>query len=194
MSTRGLWGFKFHDEKKLTYNHSDSYPSGLGLKLKHQLSNYTIDRMKGRFDKIALVQPDAKPLPEIIEKLILYKYYVPSKFRKDELSEWYFLLRAWQGSMKPYLQYAMPIMVDGLPYIESTEYIYVIDLDDEAFIEAKSGLSVPLNNLTRDGNIISDNAFLRKMGESEDEEEQEDEDFEMPIDEVMSRLGIRTFI
>ena len=90
--------------------------------------------------------------------------------------------------MEPYLQYALPIMVDGLPDIDIAEYIYVIDLDDEVFIETRSSLSIPLNNLTYDGNIISDNAFLWKMGEKEGE------DFEMPIDEVMSRLGIRKLI
>ncbi|HSR79104.1 MAG TPA: hypothetical protein VLN57_21200 [Xanthobacteraceae bacterium] len=30
MSTRGVFGFRIDGQEKLTYNHSDSYPSGLG--------------------------------------------------------------------------------------------------------------------------------------------------------------------
>lgn len=33
MSTRGIYGWRKNNENKITYNHSDSYPTWLGEKI-----------------------------------------------------------------------------------------------------------------------------------------------------------------
>jgi hypothetical protein len=57
MGTRGTWGFVLDDREKLTYNHFDSYPDGLGADLLNWLRDslfcewaYVIDLDNQRFE------------------------------------------------------------------------------------------------------------------------------------------------
>ena len=70
MSTRGIWGFKLNNEYKVTYNHCDSYPSYLGVILKNQLTNYSIEQLRKIFERIILVE-DTDIIPKDIAKEII---------------------------------------------------------------------------------------------------------------------------
>ena len=39
MSTRGFWGFKYNNEYKMMYNHSDSYVEWLGIHLVREIKD-----------------------------------------------------------------------------------------------------------------------------------------------------------
>lgn len=133
MGTRGMWGYIVGEEEKLTYNHFDSYPSGLGNEiLKHARS----------FSKIALavnsepfqqavnllvVDADSTPTKEQIEHLAKY---ANTDVSTRDLEEWYVLLRETQGD--PVAQLDAGVMIDGADFSQDSlfcEWAYVIDLD-----------------------------------------------------------------
>lgn len=134
MRTRGLWGFKYNNEAKYTYNHYDSYVSGLGFNLKEELRNYTLGEMRDRFDKIILVNDTSRVPPNIMHELAKKGYVHFDEKDLNRGMEWYFALRDWQGKLRPYMEYDMPYMTDGSFYdIWDIEYIYKIDLDNATF-------------------------------------------------------------
>lgn len=61
MSTRGLYGFYKNGVNKLTYNHSDSCPSGLGNNILSFLKNMDINELNNIFDNIQLVDESDYP-------------------------------------------------------------------------------------------------------------------------------------
>jgi hypothetical protein len=63
MSTRGLWGFVIDGEEKLTYNHSDSYPDGLGSKLLGWLQEADLDDVRQQARELMMVSDSAPPTP-----------------------------------------------------------------------------------------------------------------------------------
>lgn len=136
MSTRGFLGFKYRDEYKIAYNHYDSYPSHLGVNIKNELKLYTIEQMEEKFDKIMPVNDNLCPSREIIEKLYDKGYVIRDFYEKEEKNvTWYTLLRDWQGTIKPYIEYDYPYMCDGKQYGgDWIEYSYIIDLDYESFV------------------------------------------------------------
>lgn len=59
MSTRGLWGFIHQGEYTANYNHSDSYPDGLGLEFwsackEEEFDDYSIEEESIEFIKDSL--------------------------------------------------------------------------------------------------------------------------------------------
>ena len=57
MSTRGFVGYKLNGKIKGWYNHSDSYPDGLGLTLLEQVyCKYSWDEIKAFFKRLKLVK------------------------------------------------------------------------------------------------------------------------------------------
>jgi hypothetical protein len=63
MGTRGLFGVRIDDTDKLTYNHFDSYPTGLGKGLADQLKPFVsskegIEWLKDRARKLRLVNEE----------------------------------------------------------------------------------------------------------------------------------------
>lgn len=141
MSTRGIYGFKYQGTYKVNYNHWDSYPSGLGVSLLHELQYYTdINKMKERFERIILIHADDDENidPKIVETLSRYGYIDIHKLHEEYGNrywhEWFVLLSEWQGSIKPYMEYDFPYMLDGTEYdMDMIEYFYIIDLDEETF-------------------------------------------------------------
>lgn len=136
MSTRGIWGFKFNNEYKTTYNHCDSYPSYLGVNLKNQLTNYTIDQLKEIFERIILVN-DTDIIPKDIAKEIIDGGFANERGLNNKHytnTDYYSFLREWQGEIEPYLKCSHPYMCDGNNYDSFIDYSYIIDLDEELFI------------------------------------------------------------
>jgi len=136
MSTRGAVLIAQKGKIKGFYNHSDSYPGGLGEHIIKALKN--IEKSKGGWEqfkenclKVKLVREDAKPSKELQER---YVGYSDTGVSTGTLEEWYCLLRNLQG-----VQYLKEIhkgkvehMVDSSSFPKDSlfcEYAYVIDLD-----------------------------------------------------------------
>src|SRR5688572_19111481 len=91
MGTRGFITFVIDGEEKTAYNHWDSYPAGLGVKMldwayAESAKASTIDQIRN----LRVVAPDSTPTDEDIAAL--------SKFHNSNVStgqteEWYSLLR-----------------------------------------------------------------------------------------------------
>jgi hypothetical protein len=133
MSTRGLIGFRLNGQDKLTYNHFDSYPA-------HMLVKILTDMRE-------LIAPDGLPeLRRRVEEILMVgnEDDIPSaeelEFFRDFLDEsvgdtsngltWYNLLRRAQGNLLAYL--SAGVMIDSAYFIEDSlfcEWAYIINLD-----------------------------------------------------------------
>lgn len=137
MSTRGIWGFKLNNEYKVTYNHCDSYPSYLGIILKNQLTNYSIEQLKEIFERIILVE-DTDIIPKDIAKEIIDEGFANERGLNNKYYtniDYYSFLRNWQGRIEPYYKCSHPYMCNGDNYNKiDINYSYIIDLNNEQFV------------------------------------------------------------
>jgi len=114
MGTRGLVGWKIDDKEHGMYNHWDSYPSGLGRDVINILKHLDLDQFKNNAKKVIFVNEEAKA-PEELQ--IKYQKFSNLSVGKQDLSNWYCLLREIQGS-------------DVLKVIESGEVEHIFDCND----------------------------------------------------------------
>lgn len=133
MGTRGAWGFIVDGVEKLTYNHCDSYPDGLGADVLRFLRNAqdTLDQVRKMASDLRVVDPTSTPTAEDIERL---KGNANINIGTRRLDDWYVLLRETQGD--PLATLAAGVIEDGHEFpLDSLfcEFAYVIDLDAERF-------------------------------------------------------------
>lgn len=64
MTTRGCFGFHRDGVDKLTYNHSDSYPEGLGADIVEFVRQTSVEEMNQIFDRIQMVDEDKMATPD----------------------------------------------------------------------------------------------------------------------------------
>lgn len=140
MSTRGLWGFTYEGTTKVTYNHYDSYPDGLGSDLVKALNKF-LDGTNSSNPRVflqslvkdqQLVNEETPPTAEQVEQLLGYANLNVST---QSPQEWYVLLRETQGDLAATL--ACGYMVDGFEFGHDAlfcEWGYVIDLDADEFV------------------------------------------------------------
>lgn len=129
MGTRGAYGFIKNGQHKVSYNHFDSYPDGLGNDILNYLDRYTIKQINNHFDAIELVNEDSQPTKEQIEKCAGTSDFSVSNRSKQD---WYCLLKGAQGNLAAharvgYMVDAYNFLLDGL----FCEYAYIINLDDK---------------------------------------------------------------
>lgn len=137
MSTRGLYGFRKNGVDKCTYNHSDSYPSGLGYNVVKFCKSNSVEDLKKFFDDIELVLEDSTPTEHQIRECQIAGY-VNLSVSSQSNNDWYCLLRNLQGNFKQYQKCidegSKVYMTDGIDFIQDSlfcEYAYIINLDDE---------------------------------------------------------------
>jgi len=132
MGTRGSVGFIINKEPKLTYNHFDSYPSGLGELvinyIKRINKNGNWEEIKQKVASLIKVNELDKPSDEMFEK---YKQYSQQVSNGPE-NDWYALLRDLQGI--EWLEELDNIehMIFNNDFIKDSlfcEYAYIINLD-----------------------------------------------------------------
>lgn len=136
MGTRGAYGFYKNGVTKVTYNHFDSYPSGLGKEVLKFIKETSIEKMNEIFDSIILVDEDEAPtseqVKEVTEVLKLgEEFYDTSKRQID----WYSLLRPVQGDLTAYAK-GLRYMIDNAEFLKNSlfcEWAYIINLDDNTF-------------------------------------------------------------
>jgi len=128
MGTRGLWGFHYKKKDKLTYNHYDSYPTGLGQIIKEFISSHSIKELEKMATKIKLVEGDSVPTPTQIKEC---KKFANLSVGSQNIADWYCLLRETQGIPNAYVT-KLQYMIDGKYFIKDSlfcEYAYIINLD-----------------------------------------------------------------
>jgi len=135
MGTRGLMGFRIDGKDKVTYNHFDSYPDGLGESVvqdvKTLLQVLTMDELKDKARKIKLVDEDSVPTPEDFLKLDLTTRLLVQKNGGLDKS-WCSLLHGLQGELLKTLEAG--VMIDSIGFINDSlfcEWAYIVNLDEE---------------------------------------------------------------
>jgi hypothetical protein len=134
MGTRGLMGVRVNGTDKLTYNHLDSYPEGLGADvikdIKEVYSNKGIYKIfKEKAIKLELVNGDERPTPEQKAELIKHADLVVSGRSSDD---WYCLIHGLQGKLADTI--ASGYMIDYHEFINDSlfcEYAYIANLDED---------------------------------------------------------------
>jgi hypothetical protein len=129
MSTKGAWGFIRNGKEKITYNHSDSYPSGLGVTILEFVAETPIERMIEVADEIILVSNEKRPTPEQIEQC---RKWLDEGVSERRPEDWYCLLRGSQGEPKAYLEDGLRYMIDNHTFLEDSlfcEWAYLINPD-----------------------------------------------------------------
>lgn len=137
MGTRGLYGIRKDGVDKLTYNHFDSYPSGLGNEIVGFIQNTSDEGLNKFFDLIRLVDGESKPKYEDIDACI--KTGIANLDVSDRsVGDWYCLTRELQGDFKKYKELINTTqtiyMLDEHEFIKDSlfcEYAYIINLDDK---------------------------------------------------------------
>lgn len=133
MGTRGAYGFYKDGETKATYNHWDSYPSGLGTDVAKFVEATPVDEMKKIFEQINMINSNTTPTEEQIKKS---EKYFNDNVNLGVKTDWYALLRESQGDLFAYKE-GLPYMIEGgAEFIQDSlfcEYAYIINLDEEVF-------------------------------------------------------------
>jgi hypothetical protein len=141
MSTRGVTGYVANGKWYVTYNHSDSYPSWLGMRVLEfckTVKNW--DLVKERVSKLTLVNGENQVDEDV--KGLYYQYYnnpnvaLGSMDAKDKSANtWYWFLRSLQGEeiLKEVAEGIVVHMIDSHDFMRDSlfcEWGYIIDLDE----------------------------------------------------------------
>lgn len=142
MSTRGATGFVANGKWYVTYNHSDSYPEWLGMRVLEFCKTIgDWNTVKANVEKVELVDghdDNAIPTPEQIELYVGYSMthsHYGVVIDKGTLDCWYNLLRQLQGER---ILYEIAVgnvrhMIDSHMFLADSlfcEWAYIIDFDD----------------------------------------------------------------
>lgn len=131
MGTRGFLGFVVDGTEKITYNHFDSYPEGLGLDVLSWLRGQNVHELRRDAVALRVVDGDVPPTDKDIENL---RPWTNLGVSEQNTSDWYCLLRETQGDPAAILEAGY--MLDGSDFPVNSlfaEYGYLVDLDDERF-------------------------------------------------------------
>ena len=133
MGTRGLWGFRHKGEDKLTYNHWDSHPDGLGEWVVDFVRTSSLKELREIEGRILLVKTNSKPTKEQQRECEEYANLGVDEQRRDS---WYCLLRETQGKPHVYKdgvnKKGLRYMIDDREFIKDSlfcEWGYIINLD-----------------------------------------------------------------
>jgi len=131
MGTRGAIGFRIDGVDKLTYNHFDSYPQGLGVDILSQAQELYAagpESLRAAARNIKMLNSDGVT-KEVVEATRAYHNMGVSEQSEEDL---YCLFREAQGDLPAYLNLGyMPgnnnFILDSL----FCEWAYILDLDDD---------------------------------------------------------------
>lgn len=129
MGTRGLVGFVVDEKVKVTYNHFDSYPDGLGVDVLMWLKGLDGEgavEAEEQARSLKLVSEDAPPTGEELNNL---ERWANTSVNGGE--GWYSLLRETQGDLAAILESGH--MIDGIDFAADSlfcEWGYVVDFDN----------------------------------------------------------------
>lgn len=128
MGTRGLYGVVVNGEVKASYNHFDSYPSGLGSDVVKFVQG--IENVADTFERaqaLTLVDESDEPTPVQVQKITGQE-----KPDAEVGGDWYGWLRDAQGNLAENLR--IGFMTNGVNFGNDSlfcEWGYLVNLDDE---------------------------------------------------------------
>ncbi len=145
MGTRGVFGFFYKGCLYIVYNHFDSYPSGLGADLVHEIqqaiADDTLKDWSKLLENITIIDQDSIPTQKDIIRL---RNYADLTVSLQSQKDWYCLTRRCQGSM-------FNVLLSGYlcPYMDTAEisskyasegilddyedYGYILNFDENTF-------------------------------------------------------------
>ena len=138
IGTRGAIGLFKGGKGKVTYNHFDSYPDGVGKEILREVKEFSVEQMKKAFDGLKLVSDSQEePTPKEIKEFEQYSNAgVGEVMTNTEVHTYYQLLRNLQGTIEPYLNGQVKLMIDNEDFLKDSlfcEYAYIVNLDKEVF-------------------------------------------------------------
>lgn len=140
MGTRGAVGFRFQGVDKLTYNHFDSYPTGLGVDVVEIVRKFNDEQLAGAANRLVLIDEVARPTAAEIKR---YRRFANTGVSTGKVTEWYVLLREAQGRLDLYVDGSIDHMPDGVAFMGNSlfcEWAYVINMD-ERVLEVYKGFN-----------------------------------------------------
>lgn len=156
MSTNGTFGFVIDGERKLSYNHCDSYPGGLGLDVLGWLRNAMVTHpgvLPHQARALRVVDGDSEPTDEEFEQL--KEFYNPNVGGRSARPTWYQLLRETQGDPAAILKAG--VMENGSNYV-GIEYEYLVDFDASEFVARDTYSNLTIRWALTD--LPTDEAFI----------------------------------
>lgn len=133
MGTRGFVGFVVDDQEKIAYNHSDSYPSGLGSDVLGWLysASRDVDAMREQVRNLRVVDPSSRATDEDVQRL---RAFANERVSTRDLHDWYVLLHSTQGDPAAMLRAGVIEDAHSFPADSlMCENGYLVDLDSERF-------------------------------------------------------------
>ena len=131
MGTRGCLGFGVDEKEYITYNHWDSYPSGVGVNVLNWLRVNKDDLepfIEAARNLIVIDRDDRKPTAEEKEKLRTYSNLDVSEQSEDD---WYCLLKETHGNPGAILESGFLVDSSDFPYDSLfCEWGYLIDFNN----------------------------------------------------------------
>lgn len=143
MGTRGAYGFYKGGKTKVTYNHFDSYPRGLGIAVMEFIKETSIDEMNEIFNNITLVSEDDTPTLQQIKDV---SRIIGTEI--NDTTDWYSLLRPVQGDLNIYKK-GLKYMIDSEEFLKDSlfcEWAYIINLDKNVLEVYKGFQKKPQKN------------------------------------------------
>lgn len=130
MGTRGFVGFQSGEKETITYNHWDSYPSGVGVSVLgfvRAMNEHTEEEYRQKAATVKHVSDNVPPTRDEVVELIGHANLSVSTRNVDE---WYVLLRETHGNPAAildcgYAEHAPEFPLDSL----FCEWGYVVDFD-----------------------------------------------------------------
>jgi hypothetical protein len=146
MGTRGAVGVKVDGKYKVTYNHWDSYPDGLGKEVVefcqkvHDENGW--ETLKKNMKQVSLVSDRKKAA---VKWQQAYSEYCDTSVSKGTPSDWYCLLRNLQGVAILEAIYSGKVshMINSFSFLKDSlfcEYAYIINLDS-GYLEFYQGFN-----------------------------------------------------
>lgn len=139
MGTRGAVGFRANKQDKVTYNHFDSYPSGLGSDVISFIRSHSFEEIQNAAKNIQMVDTSIEPTPQQIKDCMPWTDLSVSN---QSTSDWYCLLRNAQGDLGAFKK-GLKYMLDSKDFVLDSlfcEYAYIINTDNNT-LEFYSGFN-----------------------------------------------------
>lgn len=143
MSTRGIYGWRKGGITKITYNHSDSYPTWLGENIVEFCAGMTDQDLEDLLDHTIMVDELEKD-PGKVE--MVRKFAVTHGNDPGESEDVYSILHFMQGNFEEYRNIAYLLedfpMTDARDFFEDSlfcEWGYIINLDDKCLDVYRDG-------------------------------------------------------
>jgi len=131
VSTNGAFGFRIGGVDKVTYNHSDSYPDGLGSDMVEYVGSHSDEQLRAVAEGLRLVDPQSAPTAEDVRR---FKPFSDTTVGNRSLSDWYCLLRHAQRDPGAWDR-GLDVMIDGASFLKDSVccmWAYIINVDDGA--------------------------------------------------------------